>query len=278
MIHMRWRVPPGDYCHLIKISCERGSPLGLHTHDYPEIFWIEEGSCYHRINQEQEILEAGALVFIRAHDRHQFIAIGRRRFMMVNLQCHPAHTAEFQLRHPHPFGDWMAAEPRMPCKIQLAQDQLQHLQQLTLDFANRKPDALHFEAFLLDLARLLETPNPRLDGLARCPDWLRSALLQAQKPAGFLAGVAGLVHSARRSPEHVARVCRTYLQKTPTELIEQSRMTFAERELRLSASPVTDIALACGYATTAQFYRAFRRYYSRTPLRYRRWITGTESD
>jgi AraC family cel operon transcriptional repressor len=84
------------------------------------------------------------------------------------------------------------------------------------------------------------------------------------------------VRAAGRSPEHVARACREFLQRTPTELVEQARMTYAERELRLSSRSVTEIALACGYSTTAQFYRAFHRRYTRTPLRYRRWMAGSE--
>jgi AraC-like DNA-binding protein/quercetin dioxygenase-like cupin family protein len=276
MLHLRWRATPGEYGHLIRVSCERGSPLGLHTHNFPEIFWLEAGPCLHRINGEEQVLQTGALVFIRARDEHQFAAIGRRRFIMINLECHPAKIEELKRRHPKPFQDWMNARPRLPWKVQLSNDRLQHLQQMALSFANDIPDALHFEAFLLNLARLVEPSRPNLSGFSHAPDWLQKALLAAQKHDALPAGVAGLVATAGRSPEHVARVCKATLKKTPTALMEEFRMTYAERELRLSAGSVTDIALSCGYSTTAQFYRAFRKRYSRTPLRYRRWIAGAE--
>jgi len=276
MLHLRWRAVSGEYGHLVRVSCERGSPLGLHTHDYPEIFWIEAGSCQHRINGDVQILETGAFVCIRAQDTHQFTAIGRRRFIMVNLECHPAKMEELKRRHPKPFVEWMDRRPRLPWKMQLSGDRLQHLQQMALGFANDVPDALHFEAFLLNLARLVEPPRPQLSGMDHAPEWLQRAVLQAQRHDVLCDGVAGLVAAAGRSPEHVARVCKATLKKTPTALMEDIRMTYAERELRLSANSVTEIAMACGYSTTAQFYRAFHRRYSRTPLRYRRWMAGVE--
>ena len=261
---------------MIRIAWERGSPLGMHSHNFPEIFWIEAGPCLHRINGGEQVIDTGTLVFIRPKDRHQFVALGRRRFIMVNLECHPGKMEELHARHPRPFAAWLNARGRMPLTLHLGPDRLQHLQRRALTFANEVADALHFEAFLFDLARLLEPPLPRLGGIARAPDWLQEALLEAKKPEFLLLGVAGLVRAAKRTPEHVARVCRATLNQTPTALIEQFRMAYAERELRLSARSVTEIALACGYGTTAQFHRAFRRHFSRTPLRYRRWLAGVE--
>jgi AraC family cel operon transcriptional repressor len=248
----------------------------MHTHDFPEIFWIETGPVRHQINGEEQQLETGDIVFIRPPDRHQFHTIGRRRFIKVNLECHPTRMEEIKKRHPKPFAAWFDPRPRLPWKMQLSSDRLQHLQQMALDFANDEPDALHFEAFLLNLARLLEFSGPKLNGISKAPDWLQKALLEVQRPELLLMGVAGLVGVARRSPEHVARVCKASLQKTPTAVMEEFRMTYAERELRMSAKSVTDIALSCGYSTTTQFFRAFRRRYLRSPLRYRRWLAGEE--
>jgi AraC family cel operon transcriptional repressor len=249
----------------------------MHTHDFPEIFWVEVGPCRHLINGEAQQLETGDLVFIRPLDRHQFVAVGRRRFIKVNLECHPARMEEIKQRHPRPFATWFNPRLRLPWKVQLSNDRLHHLQQMALDFANDEPDALHFEAFLLNLARLLADSPPKLSGISKAPDWLQKALLEVQQSPEFLMrGVAGLVGMARRSPEHVARVCKASLQKTPTAVMEELRMKYAERELRLSGKSITDIALSCGYSTTTQFFRSFRKHYLRSPLRYRRWLAGEE--
>jgi AraC family transcriptional regulator, dual regulator of chb operon len=259
---------------MVKVSCERGSPLGLHDHDYPELFWIEEGPCHHLINGHQDILETGDLVFVRAKDRHQFKAIGRHRFVMANLECHPRIINELKARHPHPFAGWFAEAKPMPLQTRLSSRCLQHIRRMAMDFAACAPDALHLESFLLDLAKLLQTPNPALAAISECPDWLRDALLRVEKPDVFSAGVPGFVQAAGRSAEHVSRTCKKHLGKTPTKIIEANRMKFAERQLRFTSDPITEISLACGYATTAQFYRSFRKHYGQTPLKYRRWLSG----
>lgn len=274
MLTLKWRARAGQFGQIVTVSCERGSPLEEHTHEYPEIFWIEEGPCLHRINGTRERLETGDLVFIRAHDRHQFISLGRRRFTMTNLECHPQLVADIQRRHSQPFAEWFEHKRDMPFRHRLGIGELRQLKHMALDYVARSPDALHTEALLLDLVRLLESSSPLVSGLANCPDWLRSALLKAKEREVFIDGVAGLVRVTGRSGEHVARSCRKHLGQAPTQILESYRMAYAERCLRLTADPVTEIAYACGYATTTPFYRAFRRHYKQPPLAYRRWLRG----
>ena len=99
----------------------------------------------------------------------------------------------------------------------------------------------------------------------------------AEKPEVFADGVPALVRIAGRSPEHVARTCTRCLGRTPTQIIEAARIHWAERQLRVTSETVTNLALACGYSTTAQFYRSFRKRYGQPPSRYRRWLNGTRS-
>lgn len=276
MLTLRWRAPAGQYGQMIKVSCDRGSPLELHDHEYPEIFWIEEGPCLHLINGRSEILEPGDLVFIRASDRHQFFARKARRFTMANLECHAGLLADLRQRHPQPFALWFDQRADSPHQMRLPQIKLHQLTHMSLDFAASGAGALHTESFLLDLAKLIASPQPALL-MASGPDWLRQALLMAEKPEVFAQGVAGFVRIAGCSPEHVARTCTRCLGRTPTQIIEAARMRWAERQLRLTSETVTNLALACGYSTTAQFYRSFRKRYGQPPSRYRRWLSGTRS-
>jgi AraC family cel operon transcriptional repressor len=274
MLTLRWRAPAGQYGQMIKVSCDRGSPLELHDHDYPEIFWIEEGPCLHLINGRAEELEPGDLVFIRPSDRHQFLARKARRFTMANLECHSGLLAGLRERHPQPFSRWFDPQSGSPHRVRLPRNKLQQLARLSLDFAGSCADALHTESFLLDLAKLTASSQPTLTSVAG-PDWLRQALLMVEKPEVFADGVPGLVRIAGRSPEHVARTCTRCLGRTPTQIIDAARMHWAERQLRLTSETVTNLALACGYSTTAQFYRSFRKRYGQPPSRYRRWLSGT---
>ena len=68
------------------------------------------------------------------------------------------------------------------------------------------------------------------------------------------AGDGGSVELAGRSPEHVARATRKWFGKTPTELINQTRMTFAARRLAKSNDGITEIAEECGLTNLSHFY------------------------
>lgn len=59
---------------MIACSCERGPLHPPHTHDFPELFWLEEGCCRQRINGDSHILSAGELVPLRARDAHSLAA------------------------------------------------------------------------------------------------------------------------------------------------------------------------------------------------------------
>lgn len=274
MIRLPWRAQPGVCGNLLKLSWDRGSPHPLHDHDYPELFWIDEGPCRHRINGGDEILQRGELIFIRAADRHQLSAMSAGRFTMTNLECQPALIRALKARHPQPFAKWFDERPARPCKIALTETQLQQVQHIAMELSGRWSDALSVEGFCLDLARLLAPMRPVVANLALCPDWLQDALLRAQSPKIFSQGVSGLARAAGRSPEHISRQCMSALGRRPTDIIEEYRMIFAEKQLRLTSMPILEIALECGYATTAQFHRAFKKHHGRTPLRYRHWVRG----
>lgn len=274
MILLPWRAKPGKFAQVIRLSWEKGSPLGLHTHQYPELFWIDEGRCRHLVNGGEDILEKGSLVFVRAKDRHQLFAVRGGGFTMTNIELHPSLLRDLMHHHRESFALWFGGRQSMPMRLALTPAQLDHLQHLIRDFASLPPDRLQSEGFCLDLARLL-TPRSRSATLPPdCPGWLREALVRIQSPDVFPEGPSALHRLAGRSPEHVARLCRKYTGHTPTAIIEHCRMLYAEQRLRLTSHSITEIALECGYSTTAQFHRAFKQHYRRTPLRYRRWIRG----
>jgi AraC family cel operon transcriptional repressor len=105
---------------------------------------------------------------------------------------------------------------------------------------------------------------------ADCPEWLRSALLQAQEPKVFSRGVPGFVAAAGRCHEHVSRVCRRQLGRTPSQIVNEARLRRATHVLRMTSQSVTEIALDCGFESPAQFHRLFRAAFQTTPGRYRR--------
>lgn len=78
-------VAPDEAFHLGRRSAGAGFRGTLHTHDFPELLWIESGSLVHLVNGERCSLHEGDLVFIRSDDVHTFRPVAGASFTQVNV-------------------------------------------------------------------------------------------------------------------------------------------------------------------------------------------------
>ena len=78
-----------------------------------------------------------------------------------------------------------------------------------------------------------------------------------------MARVAGL------SPAHFSRLFKEVLGDSPYQFVMDYRVEQAKRMLGERARPMTDIALACGFADQAHFSRIFKRLTGQTPRAFR---------
>jgi AraC family cel operon transcriptional repressor len=244
-----------------------GRPARLHTHDFPEIFWIERGAGEHHINGQRRRLRTGDLVFVRPEDRHVLRAVDDAGFTLVNLAYTPRVRADLLRRHPEPFAPLLAPDDALPHRIELPPGALPALRKQIELLAAAGATRLALEHFLLGLA-LLTRPPTRF-AHAPMPDWLAQACERVQRPDLFALGAAGFVKAAGRSPEHVARSARAFLGMTPSDYVNRVRMQHAARELRVTNRPITDIALECGLNNLSHFYALFRQTHGTPPRSYR---------
>lgn len=270
---------PDEACRVLAVACERGALHPHHTHDFPELFWLQEGTCRHRINGLEYRLKAGELVPLRATDEHSLVAIGRRRFVLLNVELAPRLLELFARDFPEEYRLLYDDEAPLPRRLHLPQPL--EAQRMAHDLSAGPPTLFRAMAFLCDLVRHV-FPADRPDMPAGLPDWLEEALLEVRDPSVFTGGARMFVERAGRSHEHVTRTCRRLLGKTPAQLVNERRMEFAERELRLTARTVLEIAMDCGFSTTAQFYKLFRTRFGLSPTHYRqrlraKWITPQDS-
>lgn len=71
------------------------------------------------------------------------------------------------------------------------------------------------------------------------------------------------------SPYHFARLFRATFGCAPYQYIQERRLIRARDHLRQSATPITAIALTCGFNDASQFSRAFRKRFGMAPSVYR---------
>lgn len=83
---------------------------------------------------------------------------------------------------------------------------------------------------------------------------------------------AGLV-----SKSTCIRLFKEYTGKSPIDFLNRYRLEMSAQLLRETKSPVTEIALQCGFAQASYFNRQFKKEYHLSPIQYRQQIKNEMS-
>jgi AraC family cel operon transcriptional repressor len=267
-------VAPGEYGHVARPRLSRRHTLQAHTHDFAEIFWVNEGRGWHLINGRRERLQPGDLWCIRPEDVHQLVPVGTESLAITNI-AFPSEVLEW-LRGRYFAGEakffWLPTAARTPVQVDVMR--LHALNSAADKLAVAPRDRLHFEHFLLGIFAELGEPPGEL-GLEDAPDWLAEACRRICEPEPLREGVTAFFRLAGRSPEHVSRVTRAMLGITPSEYVNRRRIARAAFQLRMTARPVTEIALDVGYENLSHFFHVFRRLNGTSPRNYRTHLAAT---
>lgn len=100
--------------------------------------------------------------------------------------------------------------------------------------------------------------------------WLRRARERLQDDAGSVPGIATLAREADLHPVYFARAFRRAYGCSPGDYLRRRRVELAVSALYGGQLPLTDIALACGYADQSHMTHALRRDTGMTPNALRR--------
>ncbi len=253
---------------MVRVQLPSPVHVTTHTHNnYAELFLIESGGLTHRVNNRRSHLDAGTLVLIRPGDIHHlkmedpgtvYSNVAIPLPVIEKLQRHYLKADSF-------FWDWDAPQP---VEFVMEAEPLARLIQL-IDHLSRAPRTrLETDRFLLNLFH--ELGQFRVySNEATLPDWLARACREIKKPNAFQEGLPAFNRLAGRSAEHVSRVLKKCTGKTPTQLINESRLEEAAHQLCMTSKEIIDIAADCGFENLGYFYRLFKQRYALSPHRYR---------
>ncbi len=247
----------------------RATDRGYHGHDFTELFVVQHGRCRHTINGQTEYLEPGALVFIRESDFHTLEPNGPEPLRIANL-AFPTGTAEFmQTRYLCDKARFFAAAGNQPELRELTPSELGRLESALRELAAAPRERFFLERFLLNL--FYELRDPEANTLpAGTPDWLVTALKKVEHRERFAEGVPAFVRLCGRSHEHVTRVTREFVGRTPSQLIRDLRLEHAARQLESSDVPIMEVAASVGLPNLSHFYTLFQKRFGVAPRQYRR--------
>jgi AraC family cel operon transcriptional repressor len=251
-------------------------PLSLknrHSHDFPELFWVEEGRGVHLVGGVQRKIDSGMLIFVRAEEIHTIgAAEAGGAFRICNL-AFPAQAWEFfRRRYLEKGDDWFRVGKPERREWRADASLFGFLLRSGPELAAAPRSRLVLERFLLNLAFAHrggeKEPAPGM------PAWLRESAGRVEREGRFREGAPALARAAGRSAEHVARETRRLTGKTPTGWVNEMRMRHAARLLGGTQREILDVCGECGFENVSHFYALFRAHHGMTPLHYRRRSGG----
>jgi len=262
-------LPPDHFCTYVHHDLGNREPGEPHDHDFHELFWVEEGEGIHWINGRAVALHNGDLVLVRSTDSHAF-SVGKdgSHLRFVNFAFYARTWTHLRQRYFDGAPVFFSAPSLAARCYTLDEFQLAAIRQAASLLRSGLRDRLQAESFLLNVLALLKADRFNAE-LKTAPTWLREACTSLGLERNFAGGMPGLARRAGRSPEHVAREFRRHLNRTPTDLINDARMSHAADRLATSDEDIVSIALDCGLENLGHFYRLFRTRHGCTPRVYR---------
>jgi len=246
----------------------------LHTHEFAEFFLIISGKINHLVNSEYQELNAGTLVFIRPADIHGFEQLDGSACELVNV----AFKLEFLLDLSAYLGnDFFLRKYTGPVmspvfKLSLLETddlatrliRMNALQNTAHDLARLNVKIMLadiFTRFFLDTG-LSNFNNER-------PDWFEQMNLEMRKHKNLREGLDRMKQLAPCTQEHLCKCFRKFLDKTPTEFINEQRIKQAAKQIVETDDKILAVALELGFKSLSRFYSMFKKYYGISPAKFR---------
>lgn len=268
---LKWKTLPerARGFHLAHNGISGWHDVPVHSHDFAEVFLVVRGSGVHRINGHSTGLSRGDLVMIAPGDSHR-ISASSDDLWILNLAFPGEVLLFFQKRYFGKTSGFWGGNGALPRMVHLADRQLERVHAEMESLGREYASKLLLDRFLMNL--IVETGRLGLPGFSPetdLPEWLADACRKVRLSEEAVSQPADLAAIAGRSLEHVSRVLKRHLGKTPTELLNEIRLERAACLLAAGQAKILDIAADCGFLGISYFYSSFRKRYGMSPRRYR---------
>ena len=250
-----------------------------HWHREVELVLVTQGTAQCMLGNEQLAVQAGEAVFIHSGIIHSFNApLGAD---LVSILFMPEFIAPedsaLHRRYVAPFLSAGCSHTLLRNTVPWQADAIADLRRLAAmaqdatHAAELKTHAIVCGLWALLLEHLQELcPLDRADCSALMQARLQRMIAFIKRHYAARLTLADIAADASISKSEALRCFRQGVQTTPIAYLNQYRLCSARSRLLATAAPVTDIAVECGFASTAYFDRVFRRSFGQSPAAYRK--------
>ena len=244
-----------------------------HTHEFAEILFILNGRIEHHINGECYVLKTGNICFIRPTDQHYFKSYKREKCEMIILayQLELFLTLSEYLENDMFLKQFTA--PVIPATFLLEGPEFTELcnKMLAINSEMLSPyyKKIKIKIIMADIFTRFFIDEMNILSERQVPDWLEDLCERMRNPENFIAGLKKMQKIAGCTKEHLCKSFKKYLNKTPTEFINELRMGHAARQLSDTNEEIYAIAYDLNIQSLSRFYHLFKKYYTVSPAKYR---------
>ena len=242
--------------------------LGIHSHDYAEILYIERGGFNHILNKRIQNVKKGNILFIPPE------------CAMHKITDYDNSISILQILFPQSSYNFIYNRYRLPNWSELWDADgsdpfhMSHTEQQWFETNFNKMlisenSLFEIERFLLNFFALIGDSQKRNKTNTHIY-WLDKAFKEIQEPENFKIGVQAFISICGRSHEHAERELKKRTNQTITEVVNAARMAWASYMLIFSDVEIMDIAYGCGFNSLSYFYKLFHTYFNTSPIKYRK--------
>jgi AraC-like DNA-binding protein/mannose-6-phosphate isomerase-like protein (cupin superfamily) len=229
--------------------------LGLPAQPHGEIWLIRAGVCAVSLGSERVLAQPGEVVFLRPGPRRMSANGGASALSLIGFGC--------SLRSG-PVD--LLARFDLPLVVTSPSERVCSLIEETVAAAHGGGADRVFRARALAALAVAELVRDEPSAvLAEVRPELRAVLAFIASHYGSPLDLRALARVAHLSPKQLGRIFGTELGLSPMAYLRRFRLDRARERVATTDSPISRIAVECGFSELAAFSRAFRRQHGVSP-------------
>jgi AraC family transcriptional regulator len=133
-----------------------------------------------------------------------------------------------------------------------------------------EPSSLAIEGMTLELLAVVARKRQSGPSCRKMPPWLERAWQIVQERFREPLTLSDVASVVAVHPVHLATTFRRYYRCSLGDAVRRKRIELASQQLAVSDAPMSEIAVACGFADQSHFCNTFKRQVGMTPSNFRR--------
>jgi len=231
--------------------------IGEHSHDFCEMFIVTKGQVLHYIDDVQEVLQQGDVVFIQ-NGRHKYEKTEAYEVEYINIAF---SRDTFKKYADLMFGEHIDVSD-FNAKNWLTPQTTALIRRKGLWVMRASRPEAEIKVLFLDLLIKLECKKLSV----KSGNALVNEILAKLKNTGhFAMNLSEIIGQTNYSYEHAARVFKNETGQTLTDFFNEQKITYAKNLLAFSDTSVIEISNLCGFSNLSYFYKLFKEYTGSTP-------------